>query len=88
MGSLILLPIFIMYVLDHNNGIQMKANNEIEVIIKRESRIFIYGNNGNILCTQNGDEIIGYTCRTFAIRKGKAIHVFDSTGQPLYSRPC
>lgn len=73
-----------MYILrGYDNG-----KNIIDVAIKKKNKIFVYGNNGDILCTKSGDELIGYTCKTFAIRRGKAIHVFDCTGQPLYSRSC
>ena len=65
-----------------------EQDNTIEFAIKRGTAIIVYGNNGDVLCTKTGDEVIGYTCKTFAIRKGKAVQVFDFTGQPLYSRPC
>lgn len=74
--------------IDSNRTRQPKDNTYICAVIKRKTIIFVYDNNGEVLCTKTGDEVIGYTCKTFAIRKGKAIQVFDCTGQPLYSRSC
>ena len=54
---------------------------EIEVVLQRGTTIFIYGNNGDVLCTTTGDKIIGYTCKTFTIKKGKVVRVFAYTGR-------
>ena len=78
-------PIFIVYRISNK---QTERDNTIEVAIKRGTTIFVYGSKGDILCIKTGDEVIGYTCKTFAIRKGKAVQVFDPDGNPLYSRPC
>lgn len=78
-------PIYIMYRICNQHPEQ---DNTIGVAIKRGTTVFVYGNNGDVLCTKTGDEVIGYTCKTFAIRKGKAVQVFDPDGNPLYSRPC
>lgn len=67
---------------------QTDQDKTIELVIKRGTTVFVYGNKGDVLCTKTGDEVIGYTCKTFAIRKGKTVQVFDSSGNPLYSRPC
>ena len=66
---------------------QTEQNNTIGVAIKRGAAVFIYGNKGDVLCTKTGDEVIGYTCKTFAIRRGKTIYVYDSAGKQMYTRP-
>lgn len=78
-------PISIMY---NIKKIISGKDDTIGVVIKRANMIIVFNEEGDTLCTKTGDEVIGYTCKTFAIRKGKAIQVFDCTGQPLYSRPC
>ena len=74
-----------MYRVSNKQTVQDKT---IELATKRGTVIIVYGNNGDVLCTKAGDEVVGYTCKTFAIRKGRVVQVFDSTGQHLYSRPC
>ena len=65
----------------------IEHDNTIGVAIKRGTTVFVYGTKGNILCTKTGDEVMGYTCKTFAIRQGKTIYVHDSTGKLMYAKP-
>ena len=65
----------------------LEQDDTIGVAIKRGTAIFVYGTNGDVLCTKTGDEVIGYTCKTFAIRRGKTIYVHDSTGKLMYAKP-
>ena len=66
---------------------QTEQDNTIGVAIKRGTTVFVYGNNGDILYTRTGDEVVGYTCGTFAIRQGQTVHVYDSKGKQLYTIP-
>ena len=59
------------------NNINQSAT--IGAVINRANRIIVFNEEGDTLCIKTGDEVIGYTCRTFAIRSGKAIQVFDCT---------
>ena len=65
----------------------IEQDNTIGVAIKRETTVFVYGTKGEVLCTKTGDELIGYTCKTFAIRQGQTVHVYDSKGKQLYTIP-
>lgn len=65
----------------------LEQDNTIEVVIKRGSVIYVYGNNGDILCTKTGDEVIGYTCKAFTIRTGKTIHIYNAYGKQMYTKP-
>lgn len=69
------------------NNQRPEQDEEIGVAIKRGTTVFVYGNKGDVLCTKAGDEVIGYTCKTFAIRRGKTIYVYDSAGKQMYTRP-
>lgn len=77
-------PIYIMYRICNQHPEQ---DNTIGVAIKRGTTVFVYGNKGDVLCTKTGDEVIGYTCKTFAIRQGQTVHVYDSKGKQLYTIP-
>ena len=72
-----------MYRLHHNNT---KQGAMIGTAIKMKNTVYIYNENGNLLCTKPGDEVVGYTCRTFSIKKGRLIHVFDAEGNSLFTR--
>ena len=65
----------------------IEHDNTIGVAIKRGTAVFVYGTKGDVLCTKTGDEVIGYTCKTFSIRQGKTIYVYDSTGKLMYAKP-
>ena len=69
------------------NNQRPEHDNTIELAIKRGTTVFVYGNKGDVLCTKTGDEVIGYTCKTFAIRRGKTVYVYDSAGKQMYTRP-
>lgn len=69
------------------SNIQTEQDDTIELVIKRGTTVFVYGNKGDVLCTKTGDEVIGYTCKTFAIRQGQTGHVYDSKGKQLYTIP-
>ena len=76
-----------MYRLTNNKESKIKQKALLGTVLKKGDLIFAYGEDGTVLCTKRGDEIIGYTYRTFSIRKDTTIYVFDLAGKPLYTKP-
>ena len=72
-----------MYILVQDNT---KQRVMIGTAIKIKNTVYVYNEKGKIICTKPADDVVGYTYRTFSIRKGRLVQVFDAEGNQLFTK--